>query len=1170
VQPGEGESLVNDDGGKEKAATVGLLDGASTATLSSPARLSVKISVVRGSLTRVPSQVAIVSRYKGIGPAGPAKDFDQLLDSWLTRVIDLGMVGAELGQISLLPLKDLQRDGSIQTANLIVAGMGEPGMFAADDLRFLISNIFVAVSALGYQRISLPLIGSRRQELPRDRAARATIEGIVDGNALFLAMLEGAVTKKQRDYQPTDRSLELLLVDEGDETSVGQTFRAIEAASQVVTSDLVKLVVSPDIAQGSWDKQHSVPAADADPDVPLTMLRITKKAVATSEAQAAQDTETFEFSALGDQAVVTVREQEVSTCFLRDLPGRIAAAKSLDEAERLGAFFVNCVIPDDFRRFIESAGQLTIEVDARTAAYPWEMAAFKNHSRTGCFGTDLNLSRRFYSVNSSAPGAHPPIDRKLRILIIADPAAGRLALPQAREEGFAVVVALREAQQAWGGRYELQAWIRIGSHRDPDSVEEHLEQARRQQDIVCSADTCDPIELAMLITSESFDVIHYAGHGVFDAAHDRAGWLFDEDCLLSAKEIFRVRQVPRLVFANACFSSATDRDDQRRHVVGFAQAFFARGIQNYIGAAWTVDDRLAASFAKTFYRRVLGLSATGKQTGASGTAPPATLGQALADARVSIRSDGSTTWGAYQHYGNANDKLLSFPNRDLDLLKKRSITWSAPTPAIADPPTRPSWDPDKVYINGINPETGAYAVAPVSLDKMSKSIYAHPGGEKLPHNRGSHLRFAPPYDVKLEDVAQAGWGIVFAVDTPAFIREALEPLIAHRRGLVGGLFKQLEYRKGEQLPDWYRRNNISVGTLDQEVVPYYLLLVGSPEAIPFEFQYLLGVEYAVGRLALDSAKDYACYANSVVEYEKAVNVNNSKKIVYWGTCHPNDAATNLSSSQLVAPLAEGLPGSTGAYSKPLHEQVRFASQFFHEETATKQALVAQFTAGVAPAVVFTASHGMAIPVGNRLQLTDQGGLLTQDWPGFGRVRPEHYVTAADIPDSANVRGLVAVFFACFSAGTPDRDQFLMDLSELAEAESIAAKPFTAALPRRLLSHPNGTALAVVGHIDRAWAFSIQPSNSPTSHIGPFRNGLGAILTGLPLGHVISQQFGQRYAALSAILLSAVSPTSPDSKLSDRQLVTSWLERNDAQNYVLLGDPAVSIRVNAMSDAVPSE
>ena len=36
------------------------------------------------------------------------------------------------------------------------------------------------------------------------------------------------------------------------------------------------------------------------------------------------------------------------------------------------------------------------------------------------------------------------------------------------------------------------------------------------------------------------------------------------------------------------------------------------------------------------------------------------------------------------------------------------------------------------------------------------------------------------------------------------------------------------------------------------------------------------------------------------------------------------------------------------------------------------------------------------------------------------------------------------------------------------------------------------------------------------------------------------------------------------RLGDRDLVTAWLERNDAQNYVLLGDPAVRIRNDVLT------
>jgi hypothetical protein len=137
--------------------------------------------------------------------------------------------------------------------------------------------------------------------------------------------------------------------------------------------------------------------------------------------------------------------------------------------------------------------------------------------------------------------------------------------------------------------------------------------------------------------SQQYDVIHYAGHGRFDAKTKRAGWVFAPDCFLSATEIFRVRQVPRLVFANACFSAVTTdtaHGAQNQQLVGLAQAFFARGIPNFIGAGWQVDDTCALECARWFYARVLGIRSTDGSQGVIGTSPPATIGDALREAKT--------------------------------------------------------------------------------------------------------------------------------------------------------------------------------------------------------------------------------------------------------------------------------------------------------------------------------------------------------------------------------------------------------------------------------------------------------------------------------------------------------------------------------------------------------
>lgn len=74
---------------------------------------------------------------------------------------------------------------------------------------------------------------------------------------------------------------------------------------------------------------------------------------------------------------------------------------------------------------------------------------------------------------------------------------------------------------------------------------------------------------------------------------------------LTAREIILLRQSPRLIFANACFSSVVNKkaltaDGMNRNLAGMAEAFFERGALNYLGAGWRVQDDLAEKFATTF------------------------------------------------------------------------------------------------------------------------------------------------------------------------------------------------------------------------------------------------------------------------------------------------------------------------------------------------------------------------------------------------------------------------------------------------------------------------------------------------------------------------------------------------------------------------------------------
>ncbi len=382
------------------------------------------------------------------------------------------------------------------------------------------------------------------------------------------------------------------------------------------------------------------------------------------------------------------------------------------------------------------------------------------------------------------------------------------------------------------------------------------------------------------------------------------------------------------------------------------------------------------------------------------------------------------------------------------------------------------------------------------------------------------------------------------------MRDAVQPLIDLRKKSVPpDRCKVLEYRPGESMKKWLTRYGIAPGTVTLTKVPYYLTLVGGPTDIPFDFQYLLDVEYAVGRLAFDTPAGYRQYAESVAAYESATAVKNAREVVYWGPRHAMDRSTQMSADSLVGPLAKGDPENPAVVTGP-----NYRSRCFLAAAATKAKLL-DVLHSAPPAVLFTASHGMGWPKDDARQRAAQGALLCQDWAGFGQVNPAHYLTAAEVTDAANVRGLIAFLFACYGAGTPANDNFLTERGRGPVA--VASSPFVAALPQRLLSHPNGGALAVVGHVERAWGYSIRPSG-PTAQIGPFRDFLARVLAGEPVGHA-TKNFSERYAVLSTALLSQLDETDPAAKPTPQEIASTWIERNDAQNYVVLCDPAVRLR-----------
>lgn len=115
-------------------------------------------------------------------------------------------------------------------------------------------------------------------------------------------------------------------------------------------------------------------------------------------------------------------------------------------------------------------------------------------------------------------------------------------------------------------------------------------------------------EVLASLTAKEWDVIHFAGHGVYDAIDPLDSHMIlnhpqrSEEDRVTARDLLSVRSLPGrpLVFLSACSSGVVSANGSG-NCLGLVGALLRLGVRGIVGTRWPVSDEVARDYAAAFY-----------------------------------------------------------------------------------------------------------------------------------------------------------------------------------------------------------------------------------------------------------------------------------------------------------------------------------------------------------------------------------------------------------------------------------------------------------------------------------------------------------------------------------------------------------------------------------------
>ncbi|MDZ4829677.1 MAG: CHAT domain-containing protein [Phycisphaerae bacterium] len=580
-------------------------------------RSTLAVRVVHGSLDRVAMPIA-VGHYQGDSIFGSEAFLDRCLDRRLSRRQRTGYgryPGAPGTALFLSAPKTLP-------AGALIVGLGPVGELTAGVLSRGITSaaIDMAMEEIDRRRsdgihldgpIELPvgslLIGTRGgQQLSVRQAIVAITNAILEANRVLARTRSGDT--------PEVRFTTLALVELWSDIAVAaaHVVRTLEQESG--------LVLRPDEAVEGAERIVTAEGARGNSRVSLDWAW-WRRLIITEERDEHNQPRGLHFTALGERA----RAEDRTVATAGAAVDRMIA-ESIDGTSQVSSLAISnalyeLLLPNAVKDRLYDGDDLVLVVDRGAGRYPWELLARAGAEDPEPLVRRVKLVRQ---LRTSTQRETVLMASGRQALVIANPKDVNPSLEGAKREGAAVAERLRAENFAME--------VSIG-----EGASQVLQRFFRRD----------------------YAIMHIAAHGDYVAKKPtETGVVIADGVMLTAAMFQQLRATPELVFLNCCYLGTLDpaqpklrsarlgQAERGPFAASVAEALIDIGVRCVVVAGWEVDDDAAELFANEFYGRFL---------------KGVPFGDAVHGARGAVidRFPDSTTWGAYQCYGDPSFRLSS-------------------------------------------------------------------------------------------------------------------------------------------------------------------------------------------------------------------------------------------------------------------------------------------------------------------------------------------------------------------------------------------------------------------------------------------------------------------------------------------------------------------------------